>query len=762
MPAVSDAVHPDAKTLSAFGLGQLPPDERAVVESHVANCEECCDKLSSVSPDSLVGLAREAMAAGPISGTIYGDEATPAKPVAVTLAGPYAPLVNHPRYEILGKLGAGGMGVVFKAEHRIMGRTVALKVLNSRMTATEGAVERFRREVRLASRLGHPNIVTAYDADEAGGLHFLVMEHVEGVSMDQLIERKGPLAVPMACHFIRQAALGLQHAHEKGMVHRDIKPHNLMVTKKGQVKILDFGLARIAMSDGPEPTSGTAARMTSPELVVGTPDFLSPEQARSSATVDIRSDLYSLGCTLYYLLVGNAPFGGTNAFEKMIAHVQEAPPKVSDIRRDVPPEVLDILAKLLAKHPDDRFQTPTELAAALLPLTKPSSESGTRLAPGSAASPMGMASGVRIAKIVPSGAFAAGAETVSTRGLSTPAPAIVDAEVVKQPFGDDMISESESDPEPVSRIRKKSKRRARAAAARRRMLLITGVTVLGAAAILFAGYRIWKAKPEIEVADGGQKAETPTKPTDKGTRPKPPDGKKTPPTDGPKVPPPDLPKMPLQEPPPTAVGEVPAKVLFVLPSSGLLWEDYAPVRRALTDAGYIGRTASLTADDIAVESLGRFFPPKQPKGEFPPKGEFLPKGEFPPKPPPTVKADFRLSEVKPQDYAAVIFVGKRIDEFTPGADGAKDSRRLIDAFIYLAGERKQKRVVAAICGGVGILKGHNVLGSHTVAFSKNYPTDGLNTENKDVVVSLPFVTAKGPEAAHEFAEAIVKELGGPR
>jgi serine/threonine protein kinase len=143
------------------------------------------------------------------------------------------------------------MGVVYKAEHRVMGRTVALKVLSlETITSHPAAIDRFRREVHLASRLSHPNIVTAYDADEAGGLHFLVMEYVDGLSLDRVVHDRGPLPVTMACTMIRQAAIGLQHAHEKGMVHRDIKPHNLMVTKTGEVKILDFGLARVATADG--------------------------------------------------------------------------------------------------------------------------------------------------------------------------------------------------------------------------------------------------------------------------------------------------------------------------------------------------------------------------------------------------------------------------------------------------------------------------------------------------------------------------------
>ncbi len=352
--------HPDPHTLAEFALGRLAEPLRGEVEAHVAACDECCRRLEHASEGSLLGLAREAMATAvaDLGETIGTSPALPPE------------LHNHPRYRVLEQLGAGGMGVVFKAEHRKMGRIVALKVLSGRTMAKAGAIGRFQREVRLASRLSHPNIVIAYDADEVGGHHFLIMEYVEGVSLDKLVARRGPLPVTMACHFIRQAALGLKHAHEKGMIHRDIKPHNLMVTSKGQVKVLDFGLACVARGDGEEATSATAQQMTSPDMVLGTPDFLSPEQARSSATVDGRADIYSLGCTLFFLLTGRPPFGGSQPFEKLVAHVQNPVPAVSVIRPDVPAALSDYLQQMMAKNPGDRPQTPTEVAAALLPFTK--------------------------------------------------------------------------------------------------------------------------------------------------------------------------------------------------------------------------------------------------------------------------------------------------------------------------------------------------------------------------------------------------------
>src|SRR5262245_23903735 len=257
------------------------------------------------------------------------------KPPAPT-AGVPPELADHPRYRILEVVGEGGMGVVYKAEHKLMARAVALKVIRKRLMASADAVERFRREVKAAAQLSHPNIVVAHDAEEAGGLHFLVMEHVEGISLHRLVAKRGPLAVGMACHFVRQVALGLQHAHSKGMVHRDIKPHNLMVTRKGLVKILDFGLARLTE----EPSGNSATR---PNIVVGTPDYLAPEQARNSSRVDIRADLYALGCTFYFMLTGRTPFGGDSPLEKMLAHTEVPTPSVMALRADVPAEVANIV-----------------------------------------------------------------------------------------------------------------------------------------------------------------------------------------------------------------------------------------------------------------------------------------------------------------------------------------------------------------------------------------------------------------------------------
>ncbi len=214
---------------------------------------------------------------------------------------------------------------------------------------------------RPPARLDHPNIVRAHDAEQVGGLHLLVMEFVEGTNLADLVQRKGPLPIAHACHFIRQAALGLQHAFEQGMAHRDIKPQNLMVTPKGQVKVLDFGLARLR--------SGGRG-LTEMGSFMGTPEYVSPEQAADARTADTRADLYSLGCTLYFLLTGRPPFPEDTAVKVILAHVEKQAPPVQALRPEVPAELSAVVARLLAKDPAQRFQTPVELAQALVPFLK--------------------------------------------------------------------------------------------------------------------------------------------------------------------------------------------------------------------------------------------------------------------------------------------------------------------------------------------------------------------------------------------------------
>ncbi len=266
-------------------------------------------------------------------------------------------------YVLLDKIGEGGMGAVFAARHLLMRRTVALKLIRNELLAYPEARLRFLREVELLARLSHPHIVTAHDAEQVGDCLYLVMEFCEGTNLASLVRERGPLPVAMACACAEQAALGLQHAMEHGLVHRDIKPGNLLVTAGG-LKVLDLGLARLG-----QPSSSGAA-LTEAGTFLGTPDFVAPEQARNSLTADIRSDLYSLGCTLYFSLTGTVPFPGGTVMEKVLRHQSEEPVSLRQLRPEVPREVADIVRRLMSKQPGDRYQTPQEVVEALKPWAK--------------------------------------------------------------------------------------------------------------------------------------------------------------------------------------------------------------------------------------------------------------------------------------------------------------------------------------------------------------------------------------------------------
>ncbi len=271
-------------------------------------------------------------------------------------------------YVVLDLLGQGGMGQVYKARHLRLKRLCALKVILPSCISSPKVLERFQREVEATALLQHPNIVHVYDAGEWRGVHYLAMECVEGIDLGKLLKKHRVLPVPGACEYVRQACLGLQHAHEKGLVHRDIKPSNLMVTTQGVVKVLDLGLAQINRP-GISGTAQAQGGLTVTGTIMGTPDYLAPEQGMNAKLVDIRSDLYSLGCSLYHLLTGQVPFPTDNMVEKLIAHQLHQPQPVEGLRPGLPPGLGDVVRKLMAKKPEDRYQTPAEAANALLPFT---------------------------------------------------------------------------------------------------------------------------------------------------------------------------------------------------------------------------------------------------------------------------------------------------------------------------------------------------------------------------------------------------------
>ncbi len=267
-------------------------------------------------------------------------------------------------YILLDRLGEGGMGTVFRARNWKLGRVCAVKLIRKERLNSADAVRRFYREIRAAAQLDHVNVVRAYDADEVNGTHYFAMEFVDGIDLVRLVRKHGPSSPALACAYIRQAALGLQHAHERGLVHRDIKPANLLLTRApgaGIIKILDMGLARQDEAVAGE-VSGT---LTQVGMVMGTPDYMAPEQSISSHTVDGRADLYSLGCSLYFLLTASVPFPGGSPLEKLLKHQMEQPKLLEILRPDVPAALADIVYKLMAKKPTDRFPTAAALAAEL-------------------------------------------------------------------------------------------------------------------------------------------------------------------------------------------------------------------------------------------------------------------------------------------------------------------------------------------------------------------------------------------------------------
>jgi serine/threonine protein kinase len=284
------------------------------------------------------------------------------------------------RYRVLEQLGAGGMGNVYLGEHAHMHRLVAIKVLPATLAKNPSALERFYREARAGAALDHPNIIRSYDIDKDERLHFMAMEYVDGASLQEIVKRHGPLTPLRAAHYTRQAALGLQHAHESGLVHRDIKPGNLLLDRAGTVKILDMGLARF-LNDH---TDNLTRKYD--ENVLGTADYFSPEQAVDSHTVDIRADIYSLGATFYFLLTGHAPFEEASMVQKLLYHQTKQPKSIKTFRPDVPDGILALIDQMMAKDPAKRPQRPVNVAEALQPFTRtpippPSDQEMPRLSP---------------------------------------------------------------------------------------------------------------------------------------------------------------------------------------------------------------------------------------------------------------------------------------------------------------------------------------------------------------------------------------------
>ncbi len=365
------APHPTDQTLSSYGLGKLDDGPAEAVARHLGDCPDCRQRVAELSADSLLGKVRAARPDAGATSAVFQPDWTQglprtgaAPPPAETLP---PGLADHPDYRIKKELGRGGMGVVYLAHNNLMGRDEVLKVMSRHLVEKPGVLDRFLREIRAVARLRHDNIVAAYSALRLGESIVFAMEYVEGLDLAKMIKAKGPLPVAHACLFVHQAALGLQHAHEEGLVHRDMKPGNLMLSRKGAratVKVLDFGLAKASSEEGLE------GALTSQGQALGTPDYIAPEQIMNAPGADIRADIYSLGGTLFHLLTGRPPFQAKTLYDIYQAHISRDADPLNLIRPEVPAELAALVAKMMAKDPNRRFQTPMEVAEALLPFCK--------------------------------------------------------------------------------------------------------------------------------------------------------------------------------------------------------------------------------------------------------------------------------------------------------------------------------------------------------------------------------------------------------
>ncbi len=268
-------------------------------------------------------------------------------------------------YVILERIGQGGMGTVYKAQHREMKREVAIKVLAPHLTKTPEGLKRFRREVRAAAALNHPHIVTAYDAAESKGARYLVMEYVDGADLASVVKTTGPLPVSRAVQYVLQVARALEYAHSKGIIHRDIKPSNLLVDRQDNVKILDLGLARIQDPEGATSTDSSLIELTKTGMVLGTVDYMPPEQALGAKDIDHRADIYSLGISLYYLLTARVPYEGSTLLARFLAHREQEIPSLQQWAPDAPDSLDRVFRKMVAKEAQDRYASMSEVVVDL-------------------------------------------------------------------------------------------------------------------------------------------------------------------------------------------------------------------------------------------------------------------------------------------------------------------------------------------------------------------------------------------------------------
>jgi serine/threonine-protein kinase len=693
------ANHPSPLALAAFASGTLSALEQSAVEAHVAHCSVCCETLKAVPDDTLIERLRTANTS--VDGTLLTDvQPRVAVPSGVSLP---KELADHPRYRIVKQLGAGGMGVVYHAVHRMMDRPVALKVISRKLTSKPQAVERFRQEVKAAAKLNHPNIVAAHDAEQAGDLHFLVMEYIEGISLDRFVEKRGPLPVLNACNYVMQAAKGLQHAHEQKMVHRDIKPANLMLTKKGQIKVLDFGLARLAAHDPTETERSvseaggkSSGGLTLAGTILGTPDYIAPEQAEESRAVDIRADIYSLGCTLYFLLTGQPPYPQGSVTEKLESHIVSRPRPVSELRPELPGEVVRILDRMLARDPADRFQSPAEVVQAMTPWSKaqpPKDEWD----------------------------FAALEREAATPTVPSLPPRTGSGKSSRSPGGNAIIDAFGPLAAPVRKIVRRHGRSMK-----------FGATVIGVGLVLWwvAAQVPWSQmrssmasvlpKSSSDAgqgqANGSSNSQTPSEARGKS------------------------PTSPVASSPANSPRDASRSVLLVVPNKLVWMGDYEPVRSTLESNGFTVRVAASNRK------------PAQPDDESRRNGV------------PAIPVDLTVSEAQASDYALVVFIGGDVSEYVPAGRVVNPVERLVSDFV--TANKRVASICAGnvVLASTTAMRSHRVADNEY--FDKFQVRDKVRdvvklVPNQPLVFDPPFLSAMDFKQASAFADKLVWSLNQP-
>jgi serine/threonine-protein kinase len=608
-------------------------------------------------------------------------------------------------YVVLEKLGQGGMGIVYKARHRVMDRIVAIKVLPSALAKDEQAVRRFQREVRAAAQLAHPNVVTAFDADTAQGSLYLVMEFVDGQDLATLVRQRGRLNVAETVDYLLQAAKGLEYAHAMGVVHRDIKPGNLLLSRDGVVKILDLGLARCSLV----PAGGVPVddELTRSGQMLGTVDYMAPEQSYDTREADQRSDIYSLGCTLYRLLTGQPPYVADSVVKRVMAHRESPVPSLRAQRPEVPHQLDELCGRMMAKRPEDRPQSMRDVVAELKEIAGELGSLAHAAPDGSDLAPLpDFPNDTRLTfadgdVATPRMTEPAAPESWATGATATALPASLGQNDRPAPWWARLGSLFVALP--------------RGARGGRPWVLAgsaLGFVVLLAAAWLLFGD---SGSPTGSNKNG---AALPSD-TLPGKRP---EGKRS--------------KL---EPSPPIAGSRPLRVLFLVPQEGFWIPDYQPVRDRLQQAGI----------EVGLASSRR-----GPAG-----GRNTFEG------PDTLRETVQISASEAVDqiekFDAIYVVGKPTqagdNEFAAGGAQSEEARRLLRTAL------ERGKIVASVCRGTVVLHGAGILEGRSVAQGRYIPEVTGDTSvrwrrGEAVVRDGPLVTGADPPDAGQLAERLVELL----